>query len=388
MAEMLKLSQDLENNSQLREFIYHLARLALTGRPQDVRAYIARMGRRLRATVPTLADELNSLVREAPTMASPLRGGQVASLPVDSESRLSLARVETCVTLPREPIWSERIRHDLEVVIQERRRSDELCRAGLTATRTVLFTGEPGVGKTLAARWIAEQLQWPLIVLDLGAVMSSFLGRTGQNVRNILDYAKGLPCVLLLDEIDAIAKRRDDQVEVGELKRLVTVLLQQLDDWPGTSLLIAATNHPDLLDPAVWRRFDLLVNFGMPTQDQIRNLLSDLLTENSVGTATLSALTILFAKQSFSDIERAVASAKRQAFILGRPVSEMLMAVIGDHVGNLPKTGKIALSASLVDLGLSQRQAHQLTGVARQTIRKAATRREAADASEPALFTR
>src|SRR5665213_3572636 len=127
----------------------------------------------------------------------------------------------------------------------------------------------PGVGKTLAARWIARELHRPLLTLDLSAVMSSFLGRTGANVRHVLDYAKGVDCVLLLDELDSIAKRRDDASDVGELKRLVTVLLQEIDDWPSTGLLIAATNHSDLLDPAVWRRFEMRVNFPMPGDESV-----------------------------------------------------------------------------------------------------------------------
>ena len=110
----------------------------------------------------------------------------------------------------------------------------------------------------------------PLLILDLSAVMSSYLGRTGSNLRHVLDYAKSLDCVLLLDELDAIAKRRDDSSEIGKLKRLVTVLLQQLDDWPSAGLLIAATNHTDLLDHAVWCRFEELVKFGIPQQDTVK----------------------------------------------------------------------------------------------------------------------
>ena len=153
-------------------------------------------------------------------------------------------------------------------LLDERGAEDKLASLGLAPTRSLLLTGAPGVGKTLTARWIARELNRPLLLLDLSAVMSSFLGRTGNNLRYVLDYAKSVPCVLLLDELDALAKRRDDTIEVGELKRLVTVLLQELDDWPPTGLLVAATNHPDLLDPAIWRRFDLTIEIPLP-QDEL-----------------------------------------------------------------------------------------------------------------------
>ena len=130
---------------------------------------------------------------------------------------------------------------------------------GLSPTRSAIFVGPPGVGKTLTARWLASQLGVPLYVLDLTAVMSSLLGRSGTNLRAALDFAKRSPCVLLLDEIDAIAKRRSDDTDIGELKRLVTVILQEVDEWPATGLLLAATNHAELIDPALWRRFDLVI---------------------------------------------------------------------------------------------------------------------------------
>jgi len=98
--------------------------------------------------------------------------------------------------------------------------------------------------------------------------MSSFLGKTGSNIRVVLDFARRQPCVLLLDEFDAITKRRDDSAEIGELKRLVTVLIQAIDEWPADGLLVAATNHPELLDPAIWRRFDRVVEFPLPTSSE------------------------------------------------------------------------------------------------------------------------
>ena len=142
---------------------------------------------------------------------------------------------------------------------------------GLTPTRSAIFVGKPGVGKTLTARWVASQLGVPLYVLDLTVVMSSLLGRSGNNLRAALDFAKSTDCVLLLDEIDSIAKRRSDDTDIGELKRLVTVILQEVDEWPTTGLLLAATNHPELIDPALWRRFDLVVEFKLPEMPAVKS---------------------------------------------------------------------------------------------------------------------
>ena len=103
---------------------------------------------------------------------------------------------------------------------------------------------------------LASRIGVPLVSIDLASVVSSFLGTSGRNIRVAFDYAKSGQCVLLLDEFDALAKRRDDDTDIGELKRIVNVVLLELDRWPDTSLLVAATNHPQLLDPAVGRRFD------------------------------------------------------------------------------------------------------------------------------------
>ena len=168
------------------------------------------------------------------------------------------------------PLLSGDVEDSLGQLIAERRQSDRLQAMGLTPTRSAIFVGPPGVGKTLTARWLAAQLKVPLYVLDLTAVMSSLLGKSGTNLRAAIDFAKREPCVLLLDEIDAIAKRRSDDSDVGELKRLVTVILQEVDEWPASSVLLAATNHPELIDPALWRRFDLVVQFKTPDEQAVK----------------------------------------------------------------------------------------------------------------------
>lgn len=223
----------------------------------------------------------------------------------------------------------------------------------------------------MAARWLAIKLNKPLLVLDLTAVMSSFLGKTGNNVRYVLDYAKNRNCVLLLDELDAIAKRRDDTTEIGELKRLVTVLLQEIDDWPPTGLLLAATNHPDLLDPAVWRRFEMVLNFPLPTAEQINQFIQRLLKGYSSEAGFWSTiLSTLFQGRSFSEIERDLLLAKRNSIVHNIKIDEQLKRHLA-HIGLLTKEDRIHLASELIERKLaSQREANEITGLSRNTIRK------------------
>jgi SpoVK/Ycf46/Vps4 family AAA+-type ATPase len=252
------------------EFV-HLARLALQGKHRDMVAMLRRDLSALAARRPDLAPESRQVL--AMLAKGALSRGAQSPLPVDVDSKQELLRTELVERLDPEPVWPEAIQSELVAVVEERRHEQELRQAGLNPTRSILFVGAPGVGKTLAARWLASVLERPLFTLDLAAVMSSYLGRTGNNIRVVLEYAQKSPAVLLLDEFDSIAKRRDDEAEVGELKRLVTVLLQSVDEWPPHGLLIAATNHPELLDPAVWRRFERIVRFENPNYSEINSLL-------------------------------------------------------------------------------------------------------------------
>ena len=358
-----------EPKLNLESDFIQLARIALTGRPQDVQLALHRAAKRYRESAPKLAAEMTSLLRDAPSHASPLRRQAEVPLPVDIDSRLHLMRIEEKPALGHEPVLTPEVEKQLVRLVKERRNPEALFQADLMPTRTALFTGPPGVGKTMAARWVARELGKPLLILDLAAVMSSFLGRTGTNLRHVLDYAKTLDCVLLLDELDAIAKRRDDKGEIGELKRLVTVLLQQIDDWPATGLLLAATNHADLLDPAVWRRFEALVEFPLPDEASIARLAGDLLRPYLPEAASWSqVLGTALKGRSFSDVERDLLSARRAAAIDGVALAEQLGELIRSE--KLPKAARIAMAATLVGKGLvSQRRAKELTGVSRDTIR-------------------
>lgn len=359
MGDMKKIEMDL----------VHLARVALSGRPQDVQLLLRKIAKGYREAAPDLAEQVTALLREAPTRSSPLRRQTEAALPVDVDTRFHLLRVEDRPMLDHEPVLADNVNRLLTRLVDERRNSQALLDEGLEPTKSAIFTGPPGVGKTMAARWVARSMGRPLLILDLAAVMSSYLGRTGTNLRHVLDYAKSTDCVLLLDELDAIAKRRDDIGELGELKRLVTVLIQEIDDWPSSGVLLAATNHPELLDPAIWRRFDMAVEFPLPDDAAIHVFVQGMLHGRVCEERKWAdILALAFKGRSFSDIERDLVSARRAAAISKSPVDDHIAALIKSD--QLTKADRIVLATKLVETGLvSQRAAHDLTGVSRDTIR-------------------
>lgn len=363
----------MENKKEIIDDFIQLARLALIGRQQDVQLLIHKIAKRYRVDYPNVTDSLIGLLQEAPTRSLPLRKQTDIPVPVDIDSRLQLLKIEAPV-LDHDLILPTGLENSIHQIVAERQAVSSLLSVGLQPTKSVLFTGKPGVGKTMAAKWISAQLKKPLLILDLTAVMSSFLGKTGNNLRQVLDYAKGIDCVLLLDELDAIAKRRDDSAEVGELKRLVTVLLQEIDDWPASGLLIAATNHPDLLDPAVWRRFESILEFPMPSIEQIRQLATSLLEPHLRDADKWSTILSLSLKgKSFSSIEHDILLARRTSIVSKQPLEQCLELLL-QPITSASHEEKLQLAISLIESGIvSQRRAHEITGIARETIRKYST---------------
>ncbi|WP_457095199.1 AAA family ATPase [Mycobacteroides abscessus] len=356
-------------DAYIDDALVHLARLAMSGREQDVVLFVQRIARRLRHTNPDVAKELTDVLREAPTRMSPLRSASPAPMPVDTDSRLPLLRIERFEREHSTPILTTQIREALAQIVDERGHSDRLIRAGLMPSRAALFVGPPGVGKTMAAGWVAESLGVPLAILDLSSVMSSLLGKTGINLRHAFDYAKQSECVLFLDELDAIAKRRGDDSDVGELKRLVTVLLQQIDDWPSNAgLVLGATNHPDLLDPAVWRRFDTSIVFEIP-DIELRAQAIQRFSEGTLTAVTVEALAASTDGASFSDLERQVLQLRRNAVIHGTSASEVEHTAL-DGIQRLDLVARLRIALALHEGERSQRQISAITGISRDTLRK------------------
>jgi AAA+ superfamily predicted ATPase len=138
---------------------------------------------------------------------------------------------------------------------------------GVSASLSLLMYGPPGSGKSRLARHIAQELSLDLYVARLDGLISSFLGSTSKNIRALFDFAARTPCILFLDEFDAIAKLRGDTQELGELKRVVNSFIQNLDTLGSQSIVIAATNHHELLDSAIWRRFSYRLALDFPSSD-------------------------------------------------------------------------------------------------------------------------
>lgn len=243
------------------------------------------------------------------------RGG---SVPVDSESRMTLADVVYPDENSASVILSKSNEEKLDSFILSYQNADKLNSLGIGMSNTLLLYGPPGCGKTKCAYLIAKKLNLPLVVARLDSLISSYLGTTAKNIRTLFAFAQKMPCVLFLDEFDAIAKARDDSNELGELKRVVNSLLQNVDAMGSDSLLLAATNHDQLLDSAVWRRFDYKLEIELPDMETISKMI-ELFTNNSVEFSEKEKyeLSTVLLGLSGANIEEIIKKAFRNAVIRG-----------------------------------------------------------------------
>ena len=359
----------------------NLARLAASDAQEDTRLLLARLIRKYRQQRPELASLLDQSLKASQTRSAgnailrrgaPITEAGETPLPVDGDSRLALIRVfDDRAGLPP-PILPGSVHDAIGAIIRERQERERLAARGISPTRSAILVGPPGVGKTLSARWIASALGKPLWVLDLTAVMSSLLGKTGNNLRAALDHAKQHAAVLLLDEIDAIAKRRSDESDIGELKRLVTVMLQEVDQWPDTGLLLAATNHPELVDPALWRRFDLVLKFDAPDAAAIATAIQRFLGDDlTLFASWIDVLAAGLQGQSLSDVERSINALRRGHALQMAPLEQLIGSALGQRQEALSKAERLNLAIALAKAGQhTHMQISQMTGVARDTIRK------------------
>lgn len=248
-----------------------LLRACLDNDRKSVEAFALAIMKRIKKEHPSTAAEISKVLAYSNFEGGYARSLDFSPLPVDKESRSALAKLEQ-PSLTLDPILNAFVRKQLDDFLLERSLVDKFLAESIVPPNSILLDGAPGVGKTYIAKWLSYKLDLPLVILDLATAISSYLGRTGQNIQSIFAYAKEQPSILFLDELDAIAKKRDDAGDLGELKRLVNVLLKELEDCPSSCVIVGATNHPDLLDRAIWRRFDRAITVPMPDEEE-RDLL-------------------------------------------------------------------------------------------------------------------
>lgn len=170
-------------------------------------------------------------------------------------------------------ICNEKVKDQLEYFIQEHRSSEILNKYSLPIANKVLLHGHSGCGKTLASYVLAGELDKMMIVVNLGAIVSSRLGETSKNLAKLFRKAASEDCIIFIDEFDSLGKVRDYNQDHGEMKRVVNTILQLFDYLPQNSIVIAATNQVDMVDDALLRRFDLSVMFDLPDYEQIKALI-------------------------------------------------------------------------------------------------------------------
>lgn len=259
------MKSDVNFMSELFRIVNGALRLDI----DKVRNYTAFLAEKMeKAGDVSSAARLRKMLEESDYQLRPAGAAFAKAIPVDEESRFPLIEQVNFKTVTEPPMILGQEQWDtVNEFLSIAKSYAQADIGGLTTSLSLLMYGPPGTGKSRLARHIAKELGLDLYIARLDGLISSFLGSTSKNIRALFDFAAKTPCVLFLDEFDAIAKLRGDSQELGELKRVVNSFIQNLDTLGSHSIVIAATNHQDLLDSAVWRRFSYRLALDFPTAD-------------------------------------------------------------------------------------------------------------------------
>ncbi len=269
---------------------------------------------------PVLANELHRILTNGGRSMERVRGlrHRFDPVPMDGDRRTPLISIRTPDRYFDDLVLDKEMRAVLDRVVSEIRGWDILEAHGLPPTRRLLFCGPSGCGKTACADSIATELAIPMLYVRFDSVVSSLLGETASNLRKVFDYASRGQWVVFFDEFDAIGRSRDDATEHGEIKRVVNSFLQLLDGFEGRSLVIAATNFEQVLDPAVWRRFDDVVRFALPDLKAIESLLTKRFRPLQATRQQIKLVAEAVSGASFADAERVCLDARKRCALAGK----------------------------------------------------------------------
>lgn len=264
------------------------------------------------------SDLKKSLGQKTNVPQNNLQIAKLTSLPKDRRHGEELISLQESKIDHSKIVLSKETEPKIQRLLVEHQKRTQLAKFGFSPKNKLLFWGPPGCGKTFTAYYLAYELGLPVGVIRLNAIISSFLGDTTSHLQRVFDLANEKPMVLLLDEVDAVGKNRDDSNDVGELKRVVNGLLQAMDFFNSTrSIIIAASNHQYLLDPALWRRFDDIIQFPIPSISEKESYLSILLNGIHYSKTILSAVKKMDSF-SFADIEKVTTESLKTMILSGR----------------------------------------------------------------------
>ena len=241
---------------------------------------------------------------------------QVPPIPRDNEKGFRLLSTKKYFLNWEDAILESDAEDSLKQIFKELQREDVLGTYGLKPKQKILFYGPPGTGKTLSAKILSSVIGYPTVIVNFESIISSYLGETSSNLRKVFDFIEKGRWLVLFDEFDIIGKQRDDPTEHGEIKRVVNNFMLMLEHYEGESIIVAASNHPHLLDIGVWRRFDEVIYFGLPNKIARKKLFEKYLKvmtkENDVEFDTLVSEAEGF---SGSDIEQTCLNALRRSIL-------------------------------------------------------------------------
>lgn len=241
-----------------------------------------------------------------------------SSLPKDTERQTILVDVRYPDSVLEDILLKPSTLQTINQVLDEYSKAEILNTHGLKPRTKLLFCGPPGCGKTFCAGVVSRELGLPMLYCRFDSIVSSYLGETAANLRRVFDYASSGHWVVFFDEFDAIGKARDDPAEHGEIKRVVNSFLQLLDSFQSDSIVIAATNHEQLLDSAIWRRFDEVLFFPPPTIHEIRTLVSMKLKNFPHRELNSKEMAPLMKGMSHADVEHVCLDAVRYCILNGQ----------------------------------------------------------------------
>lgn len=268
---------------------------------------------------PVLANELQRILANGKRTLDQVQSTSRVfdPVPTDGERRTPLLAIRTPDRYFNDLVLRPDVHCTLQRIIGEVRGWDVLEANGLLPIRRLLFCGPSGCGKTAAAEALSAELGLPMLYVRFDSVVSSLLGETAANVRKVFDYASRGQWLVFFDEFDAIGRSRDDATEHGEIKRVVNSFLQLLDSFEGRSVVVAATNFEQVLDPAIWRRFDEVLRFDLPTRELLADVIALRLRPLRSESAQTAELLDALEGATFADAERVCIDIRKRCALEG-----------------------------------------------------------------------